>query len=156
MLEGTDCSDGLARCVDNRVEVSRLAHLPHPCGGTAEGRGACACPWDFVATCETGCAASGLVAAAGPDVAIRQLCRPDANIVRPSFPGDAAPRICAGPGLMCADGAVRVCDQAGRPERVLGICLHGCEPGIAIDHGEWAIDNGLPLILCRRDHAERR
>jgi hypothetical protein len=155
-LEGTDCSDGLARCVDDRVEVSRLAHLPHPCGSTPEGRGACACPWDAVARCDTGCAAAGLVALAEPDVASRQLCRPAAILSRPAFPADATPRICAGAAVVCVDGIVRICDEGGRPERLLAVCLHGCDPGIAIDHGEGVIADGFSAILCRRDHAERR
>ncbi len=158
-LMGTDCSDGLVRCVEDRVEASRLAHLPHPCGSLAEGRGACVCPWDTVARCPAGCAAPGLIAVGDADAGARQLCRPDANVARPVLPGDPvarSPAICREASVVCRDDVVRICDEAGRPERLVGVCLHGCEAGIGIDHGETAIDDGVAAILCRRDHAERR
>lgn len=158
-LMGTDCSDGLVRCVEDRVEVSRLAHLPHPCGSLTEARGACACPWDTVARCPNGCAAQGLVAVGDADAGARQLCRPSSSVMRPLLPGDPAassPRICGEASVACRDDVVRVCDEPGRAERLVAVCLHGCEPGIGIDHGESAIDDGVAAILCRRDHAERR
>lgn len=158
-LMGTDCSDGLVRCVEDRVEVSRLAHLPHPCGSLTEGRGACVCPWDTVARCPSGCAAPGLVALGDADAGSRQLCRPDAIVARPVLPGDqvaGSPRICGDSSVACRDGVVRICDEPGRPERLVAVCLDGCEAGIGIDHGESVIDDGVAAILCRRDHAERR
>lgn len=158
-LAGTDCSDGLVRCVEDRVEVSRLAHLPHPCGSITEGRAACVCPWDTVGRCPNGCAAPGLVAVGGADAGVRQLCRPDAIVARPVLPTDpaaATPRICGEPSVACRDGVVRVCEEPGRPERLVAVCLLGCEAGIAVDHGETVIDDGVAAILCRRDHAERR
>lgn len=165
-LSGTDCSDGLVRCVEGRVEASRLAHLPHPCGSLKEGKNECACPWDTVANCASGCADEGLVAIGDADAGTRQLCRvePAAGggigaIARPPLPGDPgllAPRICSDVGVACTDGMVRSCDGAGAPEQVSAFCVHGCEPGIAIDHGERMIGDGAAAILCRRAHAERR
>jgi hypothetical protein len=163
-LAGTDCSDGLVRCVEGQVETSRLAHLPHPCGSMKEGkRSECVCPWDIVARCEKGCVAEGLVAIGDPDAGSRQLCRVDetalGTVLRPPLPGDpglVTPRICNDVGVDCIDGSVRRCDGAGAPEQILSVCLHGCEPGIAIDHGERMIGDGAAEILCRRAHAERR
>lgn len=161
-LGGTDCSDGLARCVEGRVEASRLAHLPHPCGSMKEGRNECVCPWETVGICASGCAAEGVVAIADADAGVRQLCRAPAAlgaIARPPLPGDPvflAPRICNDVFVACIEGAVRRCDGAGSPEQVFAVCLHGCDPGIAIDHGESVIGDGAAAILCRRAHAERR
>jgi hypothetical protein len=165
-LAGTDCSDGLVRCVEGRIEASRLAHLPHPCGSPSleEGRRSeCVCPWDVVATCEDGCAAEGLVAIADPDAGGRKLCAVDkaawGAVARPPLPGDPAllePRICNDVALVCVDGAVRRCDGAGAPEQIVAVCVQGCDPGIAIDHGDRMIGDGVAQILCRRAHAERR
>ena len=162
-LSGTDCSDGLVRCVDGRVEASRLAHLPHPCGSMKEGRNECVCPWDSVGNCAFGCAVEGLVAFGDADAGATRLCRVDpaatGAIARPPLPGDPAfiaPRICSDVGVTCIEGSVRSCDGAGAPEQVLAVCHHGCDPGIAIDHGERTIGTGVAEILCRRAHAERR
>lgn len=162
-LGGTDCSDGLVRCVEGRVEASRLAHLPHPCGSMKEGKSECVCPWDTVATCGKGCAVEGLVAIGDRDAGSRQLCglEPAAlgDVARPALPGDPAllsPRICSDVGVVCSEGAVRICGGAGTPEQVVSVCLHGCDPGIGIDHGERMIGDGAAAILCRRPHAERR
>jgi hypothetical protein len=131
-----------------------------------EGRNECACPWDTVTICGHGCAVEGLVAIADPDAGARQLCRVEAaalgasaGIARPPLPGDPAllsPRICNDVGVDCIEGSVRSCNGAGSPEQVLAVCLHGCDPGIAIDHGERMIGDGAAAILCRRAHAERR
>lgn len=149
--------------MEGRVEASRLAHLPHPCGSLKEGRNACACPWDTVANCGHGCAVEGLVATGEPDAGARQLCRVDpaafGAVVRPPLPGDpgiASPRICADVGVACIEGSVRRCGGAGTPEQVLAVCVLGCDPGIGIDHGERMIGDGAAEILCRRAHAERR
>lgn len=129
-----------------------------------EGRNECACPWDLVTICgEPGCAVEGIVAIADPDAGARQLCgvSPAAfgAVARPPLPGDpglVSPRICNDVGVACIDGSVRSCDGAGSPEQVLSVCLHGCDPGIGIDHGERMIGDGAAAILCRRAHAERR
>lgn len=157
-LFGTDCSDGLARCVDGTVEASRAGTVPHPCGAPGvEQEGACACAWEPVARCPAGCAAEGLEIAASPDAAADQLCRPLTPNARALLPGEApAPEVCAAEGVACADGLVRVCDGPGLPMRPIAVCLAGCHPGIGIVHGEPATLDGTVSILCRRDHAERR
>lgn len=158
-LGGTDCSDGLVRCSGDRVEASRLAHLPHPCGGSPEGQGSCACPWDVVARCASGCAVPELVAIADPDAGAAQLCRPERPVARPILPGDPAAleaRICADRSVVCRDGVVRICDAPGAAERAVAACIAGCATEIAVDHGASAIGDGVAAILCRRDHAERR
>jgi hypothetical protein len=150
-LEGTDCSDGLARCVGGRVEVSRAAHLTYPCT-TPEGR-ACVCPWDEAARCATGCAEEGREVVAPADVARVQLCRPDAPVIRPVLAGDAVePAVCDAPAVECRGGILRVCDAAGRPSRAVAVCLHGCESkvGISSDHGDSPTLDGAAAILCAR------
>ena len=163
-LSGTDCSDGLLRCRDGRVEASRAAHLPHPCGSRkpAEQGSACDCPWDFVATCPSGCAIEGLDVFGGGganDGGAAQLCRPDVPVARPFFPGDPVPNeICASEHVACVDGIVRTCERPGQPVRPLAICLFGCQPhvGVDIEPGEPVNLDGLASILCQRDQAERR
>lgn len=156
-LDGTDCSDGLARCVSGRVETSRAAHLPHPCT-TPEGR-TCACPWGAGSSCDAGCVEERLEVVAPADVAEVQLCRPAAPVVRPVLPGE--PRgagICDAAGVTCVDGRLRACDAPGKPVRVVAACVHGCEPriGLSSEHGDPATLDGAAAILCARLHAERR
>ncbi|MBX3224064.1 MAG: hypothetical protein KF795_26350 [Labilithrix sp.] len=167
-LEGTDCSDGLLRCVGGDVEASRARHLPYPCGATKRGENqpACACPWEVIARCATGCASEGLEAIGEPsDAGAAQLCRPDAPIARPVLPGDPIPdAICTTEGVACVDGIVRACEAPGHTARALATCLHGCASHVGID--AWVGDDAVPgapkdpdgvvSILCRRDHAERR
>lgn len=166
-LTGTDCSDGLLRCRDGRVEASRAAHLPYPCGAGRSGErpAACECPWDAVAACPSGCVRDGLEVIGAPDAGTEQLCRPDFPVARPVLPGDPIPsEICAGEGVACADGIVRVCEAPGQPVRALATCLNGCQPHVGIDidpgidigHGAPKDPDGLASILCRRRHAERR
>jgi hypothetical protein len=128
-----------------------------------EGRNECVCPWDSVIHCASGCAVEGIVAIGDADAGAGQLCRVEAAaasaIYRPPLPGDPAlldPRICNDARVACIEGSVRSCDGAGHPEQVLAVCLLGCDPGIAIDHGESMIGDGAAAILCRRPHAERR
>ena len=161
-LAGTDCSDGLLRCRDGRVEASRMAHLPHPCGAEKSGerQPACECPWDVVATCPSGCASEELEAIGAPtDAGTAQLCRPDGPGARPVLPGDPVPNeICASDGVACVDGIVRICAAPGQPMRALATCLFGCQPhvGIDIEPGETKNPDGLVSILCQRGQPERR
>ena len=169
LLSGTDCSDGLARCVDGRVEVSRLAHLPAACGSLKSGApekagAACACPWDAVSQCA--CAEPGMEIVAAPDVASEQLCRPAEVVARPLSAVDAPPSdVCSSAGTECRDGFLRACDAPGRPVRALGICVNGCESRVALAAEPSAAPaaggasptlDGIAGILCRRAHAERR
>lgn len=166
-LEGTDCSDGLLRCVGGRVEASRAAHLSRGCGGReAERPTACVCPWDVVTECASGCVREGLEAIGAPtDASAAQLCRPSALVARPVLPGDPVPTdICVSEGVACVDGIVRACEAPGLPTRAVAICLKGCEVQIGVD--AWGDDSEDPgaledvdvvtSLLCRRDHAERR
>ncbi len=157
-LFGTDCSDGLLRCVDGRIEASRAAWLPDPCGSPGQEKGgACVCPWDPIGRCPNGCVADGLEVVATPDAGAAQLCRPDAPIARPLLPGEGGPaEICASGGYACVDRIVRHCERPGQPVRMLGLCLFGCQQGIAVESGETLNPDGLVAILCRRDDAERR
>jgi len=156
-LGGTDCSDGLARCVGGRVEISRAAHLPHPCT-TREGK-ACTCPWEPGPTCATGCASEGTEIVASVELATLQLCRPDAPVVRPYLPGDPpVSGVCDAAGFTCIDGVLRACEAATKSIAAAGVCLHGCEPrvGLPSDHGDPTTLDGAAAILCARLHAERR
>lgn len=167
-LEGTDCSDGLLRCVDGRVEASIAAHLPHPCSAenAAEARQACTCPWETIAQCSSGCVMDGLeVIGERGDGGAMQLCRPDAPVARPLLPGEPAPKeVCVDRGVTCVDGIVRVCEAPLRPTLGLAVCLHGCAGQVALDTanagpadpGATTNPDGVVSILCRRDHAERR
>jgi len=156
-LTGTDCSGGLLRCVDGRVEASRTAHLPHPCGGIGEGK-SCTCPWDVVGHCA--CALDGLEAASTPtDAGIAQLCRPRESVARPVLPTDGLDvDVCTTDGVGCVAGVVRAC-ETGRPARALAVCLRGCQTVVGVESptdGEAVDLDGVVAILCRRDDAERR
>ncbi len=166
-LGGTDCSDGLLRCVDGRVEASRLAHLPSSCGASGS-RGkrnpenpGCSCPWDVLSQCTTGCADDGLEVLGSASAAI-QLCRPEQPVARRLLPGDPVPTdICAGESLACIDQIVRVCDAPGQPVTPVAFCLHGCEASVGIERdalkdGPVTNPDGVASILCRRHHAERQ
>lgn len=163
-LAGTDCSDGLARCLHGAVEVSRLAHLPSPCTapGTSpeRGAGACECPWDAIGPCRHGCALEGAVVVVGPEAARAQLCRPGPDELPSHPPGPdelARVEVCPEEGAQCRDGIVHRCERAGAPSRVLGVCTHGCATDVAgFEAGEALPTDGLVSILCRRSTAERR
>jgi hypothetical protein len=134
-LSGSDCSDGLLRCVDGRVEASRAAHLPEPCDPAARPEGdPCACPYDLVLTCALGCAAEGMdVIGAPTDAGAAQLCRPAAPSARGLGPSDVvAPEICAEEGYRCADGIVRMCARRGQPSRPTARCVNGCQTLVAL------------------------
>jgi len=158
-LSGTDCSDGMVRCVQGRIEVSRLAHLPHPCGdpNALEKRGACTCPWDVIGQCSSGCAEDALEVLATADAGAAKVCRADGPVARPILPGDPfEPSVCSFEGVQCADGIIRHCDGAGRPSRAIALCFSGCDPAVGIDHGAPANPDGVSMILCRRTHPERQ
>lgn len=155
-LGGTDCSDGLARCVAGRIEVSVAGHVPHPCT-SREKSGACECAWKAAGTCEAGCLEDGLEAVATAEVAIAQLCTPLAPALRPLLPSESAVvTICADESVSCVDGVVRSCPAPGQPARALGACVAGCAAGIGVEPGDLLTSDGAAAILCRRAHAERR
>jgi hypothetical protein len=155
-LGGTDCSDGLARCVDGRVEISIAGHVPSPC--TARERpGGCSCAWAPAATCETGCVKDGIEVVASADVARAQLCAAAEPLLRPLSPTELATvLICAEDGVSCVDGRVQACTTRGQPAQLLGACVNGCATGIGVEPGDLLTGDGPAAILCRRAHAERR
>ncbi len=118
-----DCPDGLARCEEGTVSVSRLATLPVPCQGPAS---ACSCPWEAVEACPEGCVADGVEVVAPRALAATQLCAPgrDAGAVAaPLTLPDAGESLCdEGDRYLCAGG--RVVECASRS--VVGWCLRGC------------------------------
>lgn len=159
VLSGTDCSDGLLRCVDGRVEASRAAHIPHPCTPQKTGeKGSCECPWEVAAECPAGCAVEGLeVLGERTDAGSAQLCRPVGAVARRPLPGEGASEVCAAAGYACVGGVVRQCAATQRPSTALATCLHGCAPWVGVvEDGETTNPDGVVSILCRRDDAERR
>ena len=156
-LAGTDCSDGLGRCSEGRVEVSVAGHVPHPCSAPRERPGSCECAWRAIASCDAGCVKDGLEVLATADVAAVQLCAPIEPLLRPLLPSEATTvTICADEGVSCVEGVVRVCDHRGQPAQLVAGCAHGCAGGIAIDLEDLRTGDGRAVILCRRAHAERR
>ncbi len=160
-LGGTDCSDGLSRCADGRIEVSLSSHVPYPCAAS-EVPGSCACPWQATAACPGACVLDGLEVLAHEDVARVQLCAPlptkrDAGVRRSVPIEEAEPKIapCADEGISCAKGIVRSCESAGALARVVVVCRFGCAPGIVVEPGDLLTNDGAEAILCRRVHAER-
>jgi hypothetical protein len=146
-LSGTDCSDGLLRCVAGHVEASRPAHIT-----TGE------CPWDDVMACP--CASDGLTVLGSPDGGAPQLCRPDHPVARPILPGDpVAMGVCPDEHIGCREGVIEVCDRSGASARSVAFCLSGCAVTVALDDspgGAPGTLDGLVPILCRHQHAERR
>src|SRR5580658_3030502 len=91
-----DCPDGLARCEEGTVSVSRLATLSTPpCRGPAS---ACSCPWEAVAACPDGCVADGVELVVERAHAASQLCAPGKDggllAVAPATTPDAAETPC--------------------------------------------------------------
>lgn len=153
-LGAVDCPDGLARCVGGALETSRLARRPDPCTGSPEK---CACPWDKVQTCPTGCAADGVTVVMAPELAPIQLCAPAPGdvFVRPlaPHPGGAAsaPTLGAACGeerFRCIASTVMACSPV--PPRPLGVCIKGCVvEGQGLDE-DGVGDEAAMGILCVR------
>jgi hypothetical protein len=150
-LRVVDCPDGLARCEEGTVLVSRLASLPMPCQGPAS---ACECPWERAADCAGGCAAEGVEVVVDGAHAASQLCAPggaaaDGGVFATSLVAapDASETPCdEGDRYRCAGG--RVVDCASTV--AVGRCVRGCfAEGTSID------DDGVSreaafAILCSR------
>ena len=149
-LAVNDCPDGLARCEDGRVWVSRLARVPVPCTGPAE---ACRCPWESVAQCEAGCVADGVLAVMERAQAPAQLCAPGAAaslapLARPAAADSPVPGTCdEGVAYRCRDSAVIDCAA----KRVAGVCLRGCAASeSSLDEGSAIRREDAFAILCSR------
>ncbi len=147
-LPAIDCPDGLARCEEGTVSVSRLATLSMPCRGPAS---TCSCPWEAVAACPGGCAADGVELAVERGRAAGQLCAPgrDGGVfaVAPAAALDAAETPCdEGDRYLCAAG--RVVECASRAP--VGQCLRGCfAEGTSIDNDGVSREAAF-AILCSR------
>jgi hypothetical protein len=144
-----DCPDGLARCEEGTVSVSRLATLPMPCSGPAS---ACSCPWEVLGDCPGGCAADGMEIVVERARAVAQLCAPGGDSSLPAAPPpppapDAGDVLCEeGQRYLCAGGGVVECAS----RKAVGRCVRGCfAEGTSID------DDGVNreaafAILCSR------
>lgn len=146
-LNAIDCPDGLARCRDGRVEVSRLAAIRRPCAGPAVQ---CACPWEQIATCSTSCVVENVEVVMEPPLASTQLCAPSPDAAPwTSFEEGAGGCGSCREGQLfrCAQAEVRACRGAAQS----AACLRGCAvEGAAIDEGEPAAFEAAVAILCAR------
>jgi hypothetical protein len=143
-LDATDCPDGLARCSDGVVEVSRLTMIPEPCRGTIEQ---CSCPWERLDECERGCVADGVEIVAERGAARAQLCAPavDAGaLVRVEH----SPADCEdGQLYRCKDGQVVACAE----HAVVAVCVSGCfAPGAFLGDDVGVSREAAFAILCSR------
>ena len=151
-----DCPDGLARCEEGTVSVSRLAMVPVPCRGSAS---TCSCPWEALGDCPRGCAADSVEIVVERARAIAQLCAPgvDAGILAapPGPAPDGGDVLCEeGQRYLCAGGRVVDCASGGAVGGAvggaIGRCVRGCfAEGTSID------DDGVSreaafAILCSR------
>jgi hypothetical protein len=145
-LVGTDCPDGLARCDEGSVRVSRLAVLPPHCQGP---EGTCQCPWEVVGACSTGCVAEGVELAVERGSAVTQLCAAgDGGVLVLAAPTTGpAPSCDEGEAFRCVGGDIVACTE----RHVVGRCLRGCyREGASLDG-----DTSLPrekayALLCSR------
>ena len=160
-LNAVDCPDGLARCEEGVVSASRLATVPMPCRSPS---GDCACPWDRVGECATGCLADGAEVALERARATAQLCVPAPNhapfatpLGSPPAGGSPAPAVVdalgeagatcdEGDRYRCAGGRVVDC-ASGSP---VAQCVRGCfSEGASIDDDAVSREAAF-AILCSR------
>ena len=147
-MNARDCPDGLARCTEGNVFVSRLAAIPQPCTRPPPQ---CECPWERVDTCATGCAAEGSEVAIEPPLAARQLCAAPADgaaAVLRLMGAQPAPFPCDdGQLYRCVDGDVIACHE----NAVVGRCARGCfASGASVEDGEPVSREAAFAVLCSR------
>jgi hypothetical protein len=147
-LEGTDCPDGLARCDEGTVRVSRLAVLPPHC--TAPD-GPCRCPWDAVAACHTGCVAEGVELVVESASASAQLCAPDhdsgALLTTAAPTAGPVPSCDEGDAFRCVAGDIVACSE----RRILARCARGCYlEGATLDSEPSLQREAVYALLCSR------
>ncbi len=154
-LAAIDCPDGMARCGQGIVQVSRPYHYPDPCTLSPEQ---CRCPWERLGDCAKGCAADGLELDVPRERALSQLCSPappapadDANArFASSAPADAVVSACD-LAYVCEKGVVVAC---GPPARAIGACTAGCAregQGFDVDDDTMPVSPSAALaVLCRR------
>jgi hypothetical protein len=159
-LNAVDCPDGIARCEGGDVSASRLATLPMPCRGSAND---CACPWDLIGECPSGCAAEGAEIVLERGSAVGQLCAPIPG-ARPFAMARPLPPPAAS-GSVVIDGAAGLeanCDEGDRYRcaggrvvecasgQVVAACLRGCfVEGSSVDDDAVSRE-GASAILCSR------
>jgi hypothetical protein len=128
-LGGIDCPDGLARCEDGVISVSRVAAIPVPCRRSPE---TCQCPWDRAVDCPGPCAADGVEVTVERDAAA-QLCAPNGGasfVVPAAVPRPGATPCDEGDRFECSGSAVVECAS----NAIVGTCLRGCQrDGGALD-----------------------
>jgi hypothetical protein len=154
MINGTDCPDGLARCIGGAVEVSHVARIPRPCSSPAHPED-CQCPWEAVENCPLGCVESGTEVVVPPDRAAARLCAPDpANPpARAVVGGVAPPGACEGAGFRCIGSVVVACTagpDGGVTASVLAACVRGCFQEGEVLGEEEADPEAATRILCAR------
>ena len=142
-VNAIDCPDGLARCTDGIVEVSRLTTIQQPCVGTQ----GCTCPWDRAGDCDRGCVLEGATLMVDRPRALGQLCAPAP---------DAGPRVVPvlepaecdeGQLYRCAEGRVVSCVQ----HAIVGRCEQGCATEGGDIGDDVAVDREAAFaLLCSR------
>ena len=150
-VNAIDCPDGLARCSDGVVSVSRLATHPAALPGPGER---CACPWERAGECTGGCVADGARDGRRAARGLQgQLCAPrraDRRGLRdagPSAPG--TPRF----SLPARGMQLRV---AGRADGVRRGRSYRCSAGGRRLRGGRASGNAHPRLLRRGRVGRRR
>jgi hypothetical protein len=149
-IEGLDCPDGLARCVEGTVETSRLAVIPQPCRGPES---VCACPWERAASsCERGCVADGIEVVIDRAQATTQLCAPrrDANTAIAWRAVLANPKT-APPAPTCDEGQLYRCTAGSVVDCAAHVVLASCTRGCFADGA--AIDESAPELPIAREAA---
>ena len=143
-INAIDCPDGLARCTNGIVEVSRLATLQQPCPGPQ----GCVCPWERAGECGRGCVSDGTTVVLDGPKALTQLCAAarDAGPLR--FVSVLEPADCDEDVLYrCAAGAVVSCEQHAVVAR--------CERGCAMEGGDVGIDVTIDREAAFAIHCSR-
>jgi hypothetical protein len=148
-MNALDCPDGLARCVDGVIEVSRLATIALPCNAPADK---CQCPWDRIGNCDHGCVVDDLDLVMPRTRAFAQLCAPAAAdvIARPPAQGIALPSgVCGGELYRCVGGTIVVCNDGPGDPIALATCVRGCaEEASALDE-EGLTKDQVAALLCK-------
>jgi len=148
------CPEGLARCRDGVVEVSRAYTPPGAC--SPEG---CRCPWDRLITCKRGCVVDGMEMEMPRENAEKQLCAGDIGpaVARPAPPGfvpdggPADPEVleayCEVERFHCAQGTLYRCDS-GQAKPVVQ-CQGGCVQGEALVVEDISVEAATALLCVR-------
>ncbi len=141
-----DCPDGLARCIDGTVEVSRLGERTRPCRGPERS---CECPWEPLDRCGRRCVAEGIEVVMDRGRALVQLCEGDADAG--PVQSEAAPSL-----AMCDEEQLYRCRASAIVDclahRTVLSCPRGCvADGASIDDADGPVAREAAFaILCSR------